>query len=73
MRIEMSMGIADDKFKVEGWWATKGDFVIHSLASQLDAAKVIFPELKRFELMEMRAPEPEPTPSAPAQAAAANG
>jgi hypothetical protein len=52
MHIDISMTTDEKKFYSHSWWAKCPDFVIETLRAQLDAAAVIWPELKQFELVE---------------------
>ena len=47
MRVSVSMA-KDPEFNVSSWWATKPEFVIQTLQSQLEAAQAVWPELKEY-------------------------
>lgn len=53
MKVEVSMTKVDE-FDVSTWWAKSPDFVISTLRSQLEAAQAVWPELKKFALVEKR-------------------
>lgn len=57
MRINMSMNREEEKFAADSWWATKPEFVLYTLRSQLRAASVIWPELAVLEIGLFTPPE----------------
>lgn len=58
------MDMEEHKFSVQSWWAKSPDFVLAAIASQLDAAKAIWPELREWGLFQKKEKEEEPPASA---------
>lgn len=53
MKIEVNMK-PENEFSVSSWWAKSPEFVLQSLRQQLEAAAVIWPELKNLKIGERR-------------------
>lgn len=49
MRLDVSMD-TEDEFTVTTWWAKTPEFVIKTLAQQLEAATAIWPELEAYRI-----------------------
>lgn len=54
MRVDVSMTVEKDEFNVSSWWAKNPQFVINSLRSQMEAAAVVWPELKEYGILKRR-------------------
>jgi hypothetical protein len=54
MRVGVSMTADKNEFNVSSWWATKPEYVLSALQSQLEAAQAIWPELKEYGVLKKR-------------------
>lgn len=59
MKVDVSMTTEEDKFYVNFWWVKTPEFAVASLAAQLKAAAVIWPELGALRICEPAAQSPQ--------------
>lgn len=57
MKIDVRMS-NEDYFEVNHWHASAPDYVVYALRQQLAAATSVWPELKKYRLVELK-PKPE--------------
>jgi hypothetical protein len=54
MHVDVSMTTEKNELSISSWWAKEPGFAIASLQAQLEAAQVIWPELKSYALAKKR-------------------
>jgi hypothetical protein len=62
MRIEVNMTIEEQKLAICSWWASSPAFALETLRSQLEAARILWPEELGDIIIGTTTPQPETKP-----------